>query len=309
MELIYILTYDCNFCCKYCDVYKSDNTISEELIKQSHFFLEKNNFEINKVKIFGWEPLLKKNLIKQIVNNFPKKYKPNFFITTNSTLIDKDFIIYSKKNNIKLTFSIDWDFDANKDNRILNNNTNLSNLIIKNTKKHSNFIRINQVITSQNSKDFFKNFKFIYDLWVRDFNFLPEYYKEWTKIWLKNLKKWFDQILEFYRKWNKINLINLENYSNISFFNLWVVIDYDWKVYFSNLILYKVFEKYKEDLLIWDIWSWLFFNILDEKFKLDYIDKLNKIIEIEYSKWILNSVKYVDLILNNFCNEFKAYRN
>ena len=161
---------------------------------------EKNNFDIDKVKFFWWEPLLKQNYIKYIVNNFPKKYNPWFYTTTNSTLLNDDFITFIKDNNFKLTFSIDWNAKTTSENRLLINGENLSEKIISNTKKYKDYIRVNQVTTSKNSSNFFKNFKFIYDLWVREFNFLPEYYREWSKTWLQNLKKWFDEILEFRKK-------------------------------------------------------------------------------------------------------------
>ena len=309
MELIYILTYDCNFRCSYCDIEKRKQDISWKVLEKSLDFLEKNDFDIKKVKFFWWEPLIRKQDIKYIVHNFPKKYNSEYFITSNSTLINDDFIIFVKDKNIYLTFSIDWNYRTNQENRKLISWDSLSNKIIENTKKYSEIIRINQVITSKNFKDFFKNFKFIYDLWVRKFNFLPEYYREWTKEGLINLKNWFDEILDFYKKWNEFELINLENYSETSFFNLWLVIDTDWKIYWTNLILSWIFEKYKKDLVIWNIYDWLKVNIKDDFFIKNYILKIENILKKEYSNKILKSVKYIDLILNNFCNEFKTYRN
>lgn len=309
MNIIYILTYDCNFRCKYCDVYKHNNNISIDVINQSFIFFERNNFLINKIKFFGGEPLLKKDFIKFIINNFPKKYNTNFYITTNSTLIDNDFMIFARENNIEITFSIDWDLDTNRENRILAHGDNLSEQIINNTKIYSNFVKINQVITPKNSINFFKNFTYIYDLWVRKFNFLPAYYIKWTKNWLVNLKKWFDEIYDFYKKWNDFELINLENYSDISFFNLGIIIDTDWNIYWTNLILSWKFKKYKKDLKIWDVFNWLIFDIQNNVFIKDYINKISSILEIEYNKSVLVSVKYIDLLLNNFCNEFKTHRN
>ncbi|MDD3646540.1 MAG: radical SAM protein [Candidatus Gracilibacteria bacterium] len=309
MELIYILTYNCNFRCKYCDVYKHNNSISEDIIKQSLIFLEKNNFEINKVKFFGGEPLLKKDFIKDIIKDFPSKYNPNFFVTTNSTLIDQNFINFSKKKNINLTFSIDGDVEANIENRILETGDNLSKNIIRNTQKYADFIRVNQVITSKNSKDFFKNFKFIYDLGVRNFNFLPAYYVNWTKTGLKDLKKGFDEILNFYKSGNDFELVNLDNYSEISFFNLGIIIDTDGSIYGTNLILSGNFEKYKKELVLGTIFDEIFIDISNKIFIENYINKISKILEKEYSSEVLISVKYVDLILNNFCNEYKTYRN
>lgn len=305
MELIYILTYDCNFRCTYCDINKRKEDISEKILEDSLLFLKENNFNIIKTKFFWWEPLIKKENIKYIINNFPNKYNSDFYITSNSTLINDNFIDFVKEKNIKLTFSLDWNSETTSENRLLINWSNLSNIIIENTKKYSEHIRINQVITSKNSKDFFKNFKFIYDLWVRNFNFLPEYYKKWSKEWLINLKNWFDEILNFYKEWNNFKLVNLENYSDMAFFNLWIIIDTDWKIYWTNLILSWIFEKYKQELLIWDIYNWLQYNISDRNFSEKYLNKIDNILKNEYSSWILKSVKYVDLILNNFCNNFK----
>ncbi len=305
MELIYILTYDCNFRCKYCDINKRNENISDNIIKKSITYLRNNNFDIDKVKFFWWEPLLKKQEIEFIVSNFPKKYNPNFYITSNSTLINDDFINFVKDNNIKLTFSIDWSNKTTSENRILENWLNLSNSIIENTKKYKDNIRINQVITSKNSKDFFKNFKFIYDLWVRNFNFLPEYYKRWSKSWLSNLKKWFDEIYEFYKSWNYFGLVNLDNYSDTSFFNLWIVIDTDWNLYLTNLILSWIFEKYKKNLTVWNVYDCnIQVNFSNVNFSKKYLKRIKEIIKKEYSEEVLKSVKYVDLILNNFCNNF-----
>ena len=305
MELIYILTYDCNFRCTYCDIDKRDKNISNNVLEKSLVFLNKNNFDIDKIKFFWWEPLIKKENIKYIVNNFPNKYKTLFYITSNSTLIDENFIEFVKEKNIKLTFSLDWDNKTTSENRLLLNWNNLSNTIIENTKKYSEFIRINQVITSKNSKDFFKNFQFIYDLGVRKFNFLPEYYKEWSKGWLLNLKKWFDEIEKFYNNWNKFDLINLENYSDMAFFNLGIIIDTDWKIYWTNLILSGIFEKYKKELVIWDIDKWLLIGIKNKIFIKEYLFKVKNILKKEYSNKIMKSVYYVDNILNNFCNKIK----
>ncbi len=304
MELIFILTYECNFRCTYCDIDKRDESISQKLLQDSIVFLEKNNFPIKKVKFFWGEPLLKKDYIKYIIANFPKSYNPDFYITSNSTLIEDQFIAFIEDNNVKLTFSLDGDIETTSVNRLLQNWKNLSQEIIKNSEKYSNLIRVNQVITSKNAKDFFKNFLFIYNLWVTRFNFLPEYYAEWSKEGLGNLKRWFHEIKRFYNEGNRFELINLENYSKVAFFNLGIIIDTDWKIYGTNLILSWIFEKYKKDLVIGDIHNWLNYDIHDKEFNLHYQSKINRFINKEYSPVILKSVKYVDLILNDFCYKF-----
>lgn len=305
MQLVFIITYDCNFRCKYCDVFKKKDSISLWVIKKSLDFIKKNNLNIDKVKFFWWEPLLYKDKISYLVSNFPKKENINFYLTTNSTLIDEEFIKFSKKENLNLTFSIDWDEKTNADNRILKNWTNQSKIIIKNTKTYCDIVRVNQVITSKNAKDFFENFKFIYGLWVRKFNFLPEYYTSWTKKSLVDLKEWFEKIKEFYSEWNSFELVNLDNYSDLSFFNFWIIIDTNWDLYWTNLILSWKFEKYKNILKIGSVNQWILFDIFEEKNANSYLQEINKIINIEYKKDVINSVRYIDLILNDFCNNFK----
>lgn len=308
MELIYILTYDCNFRCTYCDIDKRKEDMPKKVIDDSLIFLRENNFDIDKVKFFWWEPLLKKQYIEQIVKNFPIKYSPTFYSTSNSTLITKDFVDFVKSNKFKLTFSIDGTGNTTNENRKAFTWNNLWDLIIQNTKKYANDIRINQVITSKNSDNFFNNFKYIYDLWVREFNFLPEYYAEWTKEWLKNLQKWFYEILDFYKKGNKFQIVNLDNYSETAFFNLGLIIDTTWDIYGTNLILAWTFEKYKPELKIWNIYNWLQVDIHDDVFVNWYIQKVHDLLAQEYDKKVLKSVEYVDLILNNFCNEYSKIK-
>jgi hypothetical protein len=63
----------------------------------------------------------------------------------------------------------------------MENGENIVPLVLKNTEKYADSIRINQVITSKNAKFFFENFQYLYHLGCRKFNFLPEYYSEWSK--------------------------------------------------------------------------------------------------------------------------------
>lgn len=305
MQLVYIITYDCNLRCKYCDVFKKKDSISLWIIKKSVDFLKNTNFKIDKVKFFWWEPLLYKDKIGYLVSNLPKREEISFYLTTNSTLIDEEFVKFSKKENLNLTFSIDWDEKTTWANRVLKDWTNLSKIIIENTKTYSDVVRVNQVVTSKNVKDFFENFKFIYVLWVRRFNFLPEYYSPWTKQSLVDLKIWFEKIRDFYNEWNDFTLVNLDNYSDLSFFNFWIIIDTDWSIYWTNLILSWKFEKYKNILKIWHVETGINYDIFDKEKVGLYFEEINKIINIEYPKNVINSVKYIDLILNNFCNNFK----
>ncbi len=304
MKIIYILTYDCNFRCRYCDVHKRKESLSQEVIEASFTFLKENKIQIDGIKFFWGEPLLEKKKIYTIVNYFSKNNDIPFYLTTNASLIDDTFMNFVKEKNINTTFSIDGDEDSINENRInFSWEENVLDIVEK-TKNYSNFIRVNQVVTSQNSIDFFKNFLFIYKLWVRNFNFLPEYYWEWTKEGLKNLKNGFDKIKDFTRDGNSFTLVNLENYSELTFFNIWIVIDTNGDIFATNMILSGKFEKYKKNLKIGTVFTWLLVDLWDEKLMKSYIFRIEEILKKEYPLSIIKSVKYIDSILNNFCYEF-----
>ncbi len=86
------MTYDCNFKCNYCDIKKQKKGIEKDVILNSFKFIEKNNIEIESIKFFWWEPLLEKEKIKYLLSNFPLINKKKIYITTNASLITKDFI-------------------------------------------------------------------------------------------------------------------------------------------------------------------------------------------------------------------------
>ena len=307
MELIYILTYDCNFRCRYCDIHKRDQKMPPSVIKESLNFIDTLRIPIEKVKFFWWEPLLEKDSIRTIVKNFPKKQQPIFMVTTNTSLVDDEFMAFASQYNIRTTFSIDGNNETNKENRGRGNSSLLFEKIVYNTQCYAPFIQVNQVITSANAKNIFKNFRFIYDLWVRKFNFLPEYYREWTKQWLEDLKRWFDEILNFYRKGNNFWLVNLDNFSETPFFNLWITIDTDGQIYGTNLILSGVFEKHKKNFVIGNTSEWITPDFFRENFQRLYIDRIHSCIQKEYPPAVLRSVEYTDLILNHFVREYQAY--
>jgi len=101
-------------------------------------------------------------------------------------------------------------------------------------------------------------------------------------------------------------LVNSENYSETSFFNIGIVIDTDGKIYGTNLILAGIFEKYKPDLEVGNVFSGLRSDFFEEVFQKKYLQKVQAFLDNEYTTPILKSVSYVDKILTYFVNRFDA---
>ncbi len=299
MELIFILTYNCNYRCRYCDIDKRMEDMSREVVEQSLIFLSKHRFEIGKTKFFGGEPTLRFDDIEYIIENFPKNLDSKFYLTTNGSLLDQAKINEMKKYGIITTVSIDGDQASTDENRqMVWWWHSLYSTILAKIAWNESFFRVNQVITPKNVGSMMENFKFLYELWFREFNFLPEYYVEWSKKSLLLLHEWFSQIRELSGKYH-IYLVNSENYSPTSFFNFGIVIDTDGSVYGTNLILAGRFEKYKDELRLGSVYD-LDFVMLPETEQWKYLKKIDSFLRKEYSQNIMNSVYYVNQILSQF---------
>lgn len=299
MELIFILTYNCNYRCRYCDIDKRVEDMSRDVIEQTLIFLMKHWFEIGKVKFFGWEPTLQFDDIKYIIENFPKNLNSKFYLTTNGSLLNESKINELRKYRIITTVSIDGNQESTDENRqMVWWWHSLYSTILAKIAWNESFFRVNQVITPKNVGSMVENFRFLYELGFREFNFLPEYYIEWSKKSLRLLYEWFIQIRELSEEY-PIYLVNSENYSPISFFNFGIVIDTDGSIYWTNLILAGRFEKYKDELRLGSVYDLDFF-MLSEREQWEYLKKIDFFLRKEYSQNIMNSVYYVNQILSQF---------
>lgn len=299
MELIFILTYNCNYRCLYCDIDKRSEDMGREVIEQSLVFLTKHRFEIVKTKFFGGEPTLRFDDITYIIENFPQHLDSRFYLTTNGSLLDTEKINEMRKYWIITTVSMDGNQESTDENRRMAWWwTSLYEKILDKIRWNESFFRVNQVITPKNVGSMVNNFIFLYELGFREFNFLPEYYVEWSKKSLLLLHEWFSQIQEFWEKYN-IYLVNSENYSPTSFFNFGIVIDTDGSIYGTNLILAGRFEKYKDELRLGSVYD-LDFVMLPEREQWEYLNKIDLFLRKEYSQNIMNSVYYVNKILTQF---------
>lgn len=302
MEAILILTYDCNFRCTYCDIYKRKEIMSDATFKQTLSFFQALDMTIDKMKFFGWEPLLEERKIRTTIEVLWESID-NYFVTTNASILTNSMIEFAQCHNLHITVSLDGDQTTTEENRKSLSGKSLYTLSLKNSMQASEYLRVNQVITSKTAYKMYDNFLFLYNMWFRSFNFLPEYYREWSKEWLMNLIWSILQIKEFIKD-HPISLINAENYSPTSFFNIGIVVDTDGSIYGTNLMLSGDFESYKQDLKIGSVYSGITKNPFNEWFRTEYIALIEGVIKSTYPKNILRSVEYVDAIISELVTSY-----
>ena len=141
MDYSIYLTDACNLNCKYC--YEKNmhynREISFENMKKIIDTEIKNKSKESIITFFGGEPLLKKDLIYDIVEYIKsKKSKTKFLynMTTNGVLIDDEFVNFFENNDfISLSISIDGAADSQNENRITKNGKATYELVAQNAKK------------------------------------------------------------------------------------------------------------------------------------------------------------------------------
>lgn len=287
--------------CSYCWVLKKDfeNKYFKNLnindFKEKIKLLSRKTWDYN-LRFFWWEPFLKFPTIKEIIKILNKE-KYNFTINTNLSLIKEEYIPFLKENNIKLIISCNWDLYSHCLTRNLEKDKTI--ILYENIKKIVKYwidYQINIVTTPKIVDRLHKNFNFIYNkLWWKIFNLLPVNYNWWTNKWLEIFKEQLE-LIEKDIKLNKlkINFINKEISNEVSLFNSEIVIDSDWKVYPSMVILETFFEKEKEKIQITDFNK----NITEITSDLKYYEKDNHKIYDNFINKVLNK-KFEDIIEND----------
>ncbi len=114
-RLTLAVTHQCNFSCRYCLQKHEDVSMTKETAMKAIDAFVSGICEGDKAQIsfYGGEPLLQKELIKELVRYSSEKIlsipdtRLSFEITTNGLLLEEDFIAFAKKNKIFLALSHD----------------------------------------------------------------------------------------------------------------------------------------------------------------------------------------------------------
>ena len=132
--LLIVLTGRCNLRCEYCvynDKYPHEISYSNDDMKMeiatkaiNQFFeiynAKRNNgyFKKPTIMFYGGEPLIKFDLIKEIVSYIEQLgYDCDYYMTTNGLLLNKEYSKFLVMNDFRLTFSLDgyrWNHDRNR---------------------------------------------------------------------------------------------------------------------------------------------------------------------------------------------------
>lgn len=215
--LVLYLSNTCNLQCKYCFVQKGNVVLSlNDYIK----VIEMYKHDISNITFFGGEPLLNKDLIKDIVSyNEKNNLKYSYVINTNALLIDDLDIEFYLKYEITLNISLDGNKDSNLENRCNENEFNKIIINVRNVISKGINVYINYVISPNNIKYFHESICYLKKENITKVCLLINYDALWNnkdiELFRNELLKCFDLILEgiqnkdffIYPIFNKLNAI------------------------------------------------------------------------------------------------------
>lgn len=242
-NLIQHITTYCNYDCSYCDVIKDWKNIKDldlELLKN---FIKLNKDNINRFKFFWWEPLLRWNDIKNIIDNTKIYLWNKFEIVTNTTLLNDEIWLYFYNYFEIIFFSIDSENQFNYEK--------IFNFINKHNLK--NKVYFNLIISPSKEEIAYEQFLKIYSAWYKNFNILPVYFtKKWSKDNLLNLSKVLKKIIDLSIVDSSIKLywFQSNNWYNSSLINDSLFIDTNLNIYYSDFVSTFYWKDIKNDLFI-----------------------------------------------------------
>ena len=203
------LTENCNLRCKYCyeaNYYnKQENEIDFENIKSIIDREAETNAGNCVITFYGGEPLLKKNLIYKTIDYVNSKNTDTKFyysMTTNGTLLDKEFLEYINNNNfINVSYSIDGTEKSHNLNRVFENGKGSFDIVKQNAipliDKFKEKVAM-MVIAKNNINCLSENIEYLYSIGFRRFNTLFNYSEDWNDEDLIVIERELKKVAKFY---------------------------------------------------------------------------------------------------------------
>lgn len=224
MNYTLYLTEKCNLNCKYCfEKQKGEKELTFDDIKTIMDREVKFGSKSCVLTFFGGEPLLKKDLIFDIVNYANKLEKENkikfkYSITTNGTLIDEKFLKLAKENDFLIGYSLDGNKETQNKNRINYNGDGTYDIVFENAQKLLKSVKkvvAMPVITKNNYMDMTKNVEHLFEIGFKAINCAFDYTANWQDEDLPILKNEYLKLADmYYERLKKGEKIYLQPFDN-----------------------------------------------------------------------------------------------
>lgn len=209
MKFTLSLTHRCNLACRYC---YSGNSCKPDMqlatAKQCidtflEFLPEGKSLELG---LFGGEPLLRFDLIKEVVTYTHRRTREKFVpvrigVTTNGTLITPEVLDYFAEQGINLCFSIDGPEDVHDRKRRYHDGSGSFSDIIRNfdlAVQRLGVVEVNSVVGPDTLLEVPRTLDFFINLGVRVIHLSPDIKAIWTQEDCNNIDDIYKQVARKY---------------------------------------------------------------------------------------------------------------
>lgn len=301
LPLILVVTYRCNLDCTYCPTAKKNKTIDKKIAYNAVDFYFKSQENPQRIKFFGGEPVMEKDILKDIIEYIRKKDQDiKIELTTNGLLLKEGFLDYLFQKNVSVSVSIDGDKKTQISQRKGMTEEDYDDLM-KKISPYSSETTLNTVVTPETVDNFFENIRYLHKKGFKNFNLMPAAFIYWSEENIEKLRDQLTLISNFIQLNSDINIKNLNTNSDFILFNSGLVVDTDGSVFFANNNMVNYFQDYLEELKIGTVGCDLFANIKKEKER----NKIKEIIESKIDEKILESNRKIDRAITEFVNKIK----
>jgi len=190
---------NCGYCCYKTDKYPGEMTLETALKTIAKFAKEENNIEF-----LGGEPLLKTELIKNIIDSCKDKFKDKSFtysLITNGLLLNDDFVKYAIRKDLSISLSLDGIKEAHDKFRKLKDGNDSWEIIIEKLKmllENSPYSPVLITLNPETVKYLSESFKFLINKKAKTINLSLNHQAVWKHDDFILLERELKIIADFY---------------------------------------------------------------------------------------------------------------
>jgi len=214
MNYTFHLTEKCNLDCTYC--YEGEKGTGELSLDEIKVVLDreaKSGSERCQITFFGGEPLLKKELIYEVVDYAKQLEKENdikftYSITTNGTLIDREFIKVAKKNDFLVGLSLDGREEVHNRNRKTYSGEGTFDVVsehVREVLKQVKKVVAMPVVTKNNYREMRESAEYLFHVGFQYVNMAFDYTAPWVDEDISILRREYERLAELYYEKTKNN--------------------------------------------------------------------------------------------------------
>ena len=200
------MTTACNFKCSYCyEDYNNSYQLNEESLRETlNFIFNYGENEKISLDFLGGEPLLKKELIYKCID-YIKTYHPyrivEYYITTNGSLIDDNFVNFMKENKFHVRLSFDGNKLSYELNRISVDGESRYEKILENLQMIKNSglsYEVRMTITHNTIPYMYENVKFLHENGLSNIGMIMDVRLNISENLKKEFKTQVEKIVDYY---------------------------------------------------------------------------------------------------------------